>query len=160
VRGAELILEQPAYEQLTVVQLRRIARENHIKLPVGVNKADIIRRLSEPPSLAPTKPSAETIPEILTVPSAEPLREPRRFSPFSRLSADFAAPSKRPSGYYNEEYGTSNPAVPEMLPPGFAGMGVVSWRYSPMGMAFCARRIAHPDRAMFTCPSRRSAVFA
>jgi len=112
-------LEQPAYEQLTVLQLRRIARENHVKLPAGVNKADIISRLNGAPSFAP------------------PPEAPKSFSlPLPQRRAEYTPRPRRPSGYYNEEYGTSNPAVPEMLAAGVCGDGGGVLELQPDGYGF------------------------
>ncbi len=99
-------MEQSAHESLqtlTVVALRKLAREKQVKLPAGVNKADIIARLAEP------------------TPIARPL---------------FPVRPHRDTGYYNEQYGTSNPAVPEMLEAGLCGNGGGVLELQPDGYGF------------------------
>ncbi len=89
---------------MTVARLREIARENKVRLPYGVNKAQIVQLLSsrlreEPEELAPR--SAQDMADEDSIGLYKP----------------------KPLGFYDEEYGTSNPVVPRMLKAGLLGSG-------------------------------------
>jgi len=84
-----------AIERMTVMQLRELAKEKKVRLPYGVNKAQIVELLSRETDV---QPADEQEPEI-------GLYKPK------------------PLGYYNEEYGTSNPVVPRMIKAGLLGSG-------------------------------------
>ena len=84
-------------ENMTVVQLRELAREKKVRLPYGVNKAQIVQLLSGQN-------------EQDAAPAQEPEGEIGLYKP-------------KPLGYYNEEYGTSNPVVPRMIKAGLLGSG-------------------------------------
>ena len=89
-----------SFNRMTVVQLRELAKEKKVRLPGGVNKAQIVELLAS--SL-----SAETVQSEKT-----PIDE-----------SDIGLYKPKPLGYYNEEYGTSNPVVPKMLEAGLLGGG-------------------------------------
>ena len=89
-----------SFNRMTVVQLRELAKEKKVRLPGGVNKAQIVELLSS--SL-----SAEAAQSEKT-----PIDE-----------SDIGLYKPKPLGYYNEEYGTSNPVVPKMLEAGLLGGG-------------------------------------
>ena len=89
-----------SFNRMTVVQLRELARERKVRLPGGVNKAQIVELLSS--SL-----SAEAAQSEKT-----PIDE-----------SDIGLYKPKPLGYYNEEYGTSNPVVPKMMEAGLLGGG-------------------------------------
>ena len=80
---------------MTVVQLRELAKERRVRLPYGVNKAQIVELLSRD--------------EPKTDAQAE--------------SEEIGLYKPKPLGYYNEEYGTSNPVVPRMIKAGLLGSG-------------------------------------
>ena len=80
---------------MTVVQLRELAKEKRVRLPYGVNKAQIVELLSRDEQKTDTQAESEEI----------GLYKPK------------------PLGYYNEEYGTSNPVVPRMIKAGLLGSG-------------------------------------
>ena len=82
-------------ERMTVVQLRELAKERRVRLPYGVNKAQIVELLSRD--------------EPKTDAQAE--------------SEEIGLYKPKPLGYYNEEYGTSNPVVPRMIKAGLLGAG-------------------------------------
>ncbi len=82
-------------ERMTVVQLRELAKEKRVRLPYGVNKAQIVELLSRG--------------EPKTDAQAE--------------SEEIGLYKPKPLGYYNEEYGTSNPVVPRMIKAGLLGSG-------------------------------------
>ena len=82
-------------ERMTVVQLRELAKEKRVRLPYGVNKAQIVELLSRDEPKTDAKAESEEI----------GLYKPK------------------PLGYYNEEYGTSNPVVPRMIKAGLLGSG-------------------------------------
>ena len=84
-------------ERMTVVQLRELAREKRVRLPYGVNKAQIVQLLS-----------AQEEPQ----PADEPETE-----------GEIGLYKPKPLGYYNEEYGTSNPVVPRLIKAGLLGAG-------------------------------------
>jgi len=83
---------------MTVVQLRELAKERKVRLPYGVSKAQIVELLRREPAKCEPEQQAEDEPEI-------GLYKPK------------------PLGYYNEEYGTSNPVVPRMIKAGLLGSG-------------------------------------
>ena len=80
---------------MTVVQLRELAKERCVRLPYGVNKAQIVELLSR------GEPKADAQAE----------------------SEEIGLYKPKPLGYYNEEYGTSNPVVPRMIKAGLLGSG-------------------------------------
>ena len=82
-------------ERMTVVQLRELAKERCVRLPYGVNKAQIVELLSR--------------------------GEPKKEAP--EQSEEIGLYKPKPLGYYNEEYGTSNPVVPRMIKAGLLGSG-------------------------------------
>ncbi len=82
-------------ERMTVVQLRELAKERCVRLPYGVNKAQIVELLSRGEAKTDAPEQSEEI----------GLYKPK------------------PLGYYNEEYGTSNPVVPRMIKAGLLGSG-------------------------------------
>ncbi len=81
-------------EHMTVVQLRELAKEKKVRLPYGVNKAQIVQLLRE----------------------QNPAQEPEQ-------DAEIGLYKPKPLGYYNEEFGTSNPVVPRMIKAGLLGSG-------------------------------------
>ena len=89
-----------SFNRMTVVQLRELAKEKKVRLPGGVNKAQIVELLSS--SL-----------------SAEAAQSEK--TPIDETEIGLYKP--KPLGYYNEEYGTSNPVVPKMLEAGLLGGG-------------------------------------
>ncbi len=92
-------------ERMTVVQLRELAKERRVRLPYGVNKAQIVQLLSgDKPQEKETAHGAEDT-DALDGPEEIGLYKPK------------------PLGYYNEEYGTSNPVVPRMIKAGLLGSG-------------------------------------
>ena len=92
------------YEHMTVARLREIARENKVRLPYGVNKAQIVQLLS-----------------------SRLREEPDELPPASVQDAadedGIGLYKPKPLGFYDEEYGTSNPVVPRMLKAGLLGSG-------------------------------------
>lgn len=113
-----------SFHHMTVVQLRELAKENKVRLPYGVNKAQIVDLLSrrllseqedrppEPSESGKTGPDAPRAAEMCRA-----IEEDERIGLYK----------PKPPGYYNEEYGTSNPVVPKMLKAGLldAGSGVL-----------------------------------
>ena len=75
-------------ERMTVVQLRELAKERQVRLPYGVSKAQIVELLS---------------------------RESEKAQPQVEDEQEIGLYKPKPLGYYNEEYGTSNPVVPRMI---------------------------------------------
>ena len=96
-----------SYEHMTVARLREIARENRVKLPYGVNKAQIVQLLC----------------------SSMPREEAKKSEPQAKEASVFSEEEgiglykPKPLGFYDEEYGTSNPVVPRMLKAGLLGSG-------------------------------------
>ena len=84
---------------MTVVQLRELARANKVRLPYGVNKAQMVETLFRQlgSGMKPAQAPAE--------------------------QADIGLYKPKPLGFYDEEYGTSNPVVPQMLKAGLLGSG-------------------------------------
>ena len=93
---------------MTVVQLRELAKEKKVRLPYGVNKAQMVRLLSGQTAIDKQEADSEEI----------GLYKPK------------------PLGYYNEEYGTSNPVVPRMLKAGLLGAGQGVLEVQPGGYGF------------------------
>ena len=82
-------------ERMTVVQLRELAKEKKVRLPYGVNKAQIVQLLSTQDADKPVEPE----------------------------DGEIGLYKPKPFGYYNEEYGTSNPVVPRLIKAGLLGTG-------------------------------------
>ena len=97
-------------ERMTVVQLRELAREKKIRLPNGVNKAQMVALLNQ--ATAPQQ------------------QEPPREEP------EIGLYKPKPLGYYNEEFGTSNPVVPRMIKAGLLGEGQGVLEVQPGGYGF------------------------
>ena len=106
-------------ERMTVVQLRELAKERRVRLPYGVNKAQIVELLSRD--------------EPKTDAQAE--------------SEEIGLYKPKPLGYYNEEYGTSNPVVPRMIKAGLlgAGQGVLEVQAGGYGFLRAANCSPGPD---------------
>ena len=83
-------------ERMTVVQLRELAKEKKVRLPYGVNKAQIVQMLSTREEDKPDEPETD---------------------------GEIGLYKPKPLGYYNEEYGTSNPVVPRLIKAGLLGTG-------------------------------------
>ena len=124
------------FNHMTVVQLRQLAREKKVRLPVGVNKAQIVdlltRELLRGSTEIAAEPVPQTVPMPVPVPSAKAAFSPRAgAASAARAQEDAAAEADaeiglykpKPLGYYNEEYGTSNPVVPKMLRAGLLDSG-------------------------------------
>ncbi|MBR5287035.1 MAG: transcription termination factor Rho [Clostridia bacterium] len=88
---------------MTVARLREIARENKVRLPYGVNKAQIVQLLS-------SRLKEET-------------EEPVRREAVLCEDDGIGLYKPKPLGFYDEEYGTSNPVVPRMIKAGLLGSG-------------------------------------
>ena len=88
-----------SYAHMTVLQLRELAKEKRIRLPYGVNKAQIVELLSRQDE--PEQPALTACAEDEEIGLYKP----------------------KPLGYYDEEYGTSNPVVPRMLKAGLLAPG-------------------------------------
>ena len=128
---------------MTVVQLRELAREKKVRLPYGVNKAQIVELLGrelEPAAGKEWAGPAHEAPSGVS-PAALQAAASAQSGPSAREDAGHAAPAQcaahvgasaqcapdgsaacdeqdderiglykpKPLGYYNEEYGTSNP---------------------------------------------------
>jgi len=92
-------------ERMTVVQLRELAKERRVRLPYGVNKAQIVQLLSDE--------TPKTQESISSLDGTDALDGPEEIGLYK----------PKPLGYYNEEYGTSNPVVPRMIKAGLLGSG-------------------------------------
>ncbi|MBR3795589.1 MAG: transcription termination factor Rho [Clostridia bacterium] len=92
-------------ERMTVVQLRELAKERRVRLPYGVNKAQIVQLLC-----TQAQQSSENARSMDKADELECAEEIGLYKP-------------KPLGYYNEEYGTSNPVVPRMIKAGLLGSG-------------------------------------
>lgn len=167
---------------MTVVQLRELARERKVRLPYGVNKAQIVELLGRELETATlhdgaqhpldaqdraTTPRAAFAQRLATVQPA--LEEAgasleREAASVQRATGVQPAPlaqetpglcdepdderiglyKPKPLGYYNEEYGTSNPVVPKMLKAGLlaAGQGVLE--VQPGGYGFLRAQNCSP----------------
>ncbi len=86
------------------------------------------RSYSQRPATSPAGESARSYPQR---PATGPAGESARNNP-----ARPAANSPRPEGYYNAEYKTSNPAVPELLAAGECGEGAGVLEIQPDGYGF------------------------
>jgi len=115
-----------SYERMTVVQLRELAREKKVRLPYGVNKAQIVEMLSTAVCPAPIKRDTQDVDEITDDDSEIGLYKPK------------------PLGYYNEEFGTSNPVVPRMIKAGLLGSGQGVLEVQPGGYGFLRAQNCSP----------------
>ena len=110
--GAEIKLESArTYQNMTVVQLRELARANKVRLPYGVNKAQMVETLFRQLGSG-----------------AKPKNPPRQ--------PEIGLYKPKPFGFYDEEYGTSNPVVPQMLKAGLLGSGRGLLEVQPGGYGF------------------------
>ena len=122
-----------AYEKMTVVQLRELAREKKVRLPHGVNKAQIVHLLS--------KQSENT--EGMLPRQAERRSFAQEYSPaFDEGEIGLYKP--KPLGYYNEEFGTSNPVVPRLIKAGLLGSGQGVLEIQPGGYGFLRAQNCSP----------------
>ena len=108
------------FEHMTVARLREIARENKVRLPYGVNKAQIVELLS---SRLLREAGA---PAVAVAPSRAVDNEDDGIGLYK----------PKPLGFYDEEYGTSNPVVPKMLKAGLLGSGQGVLEVQPGGYGF------------------------
>lgn len=97
---------------MTVVQLRELARVNKVRLPYGVNKAQMVETLFRQLGSG-------------MKPAQAPAEQP-----------DIGLYKPKPLGFYDEEYGTSNPVVPQMLKAGLLGSGHGLLEVQPGGYGF------------------------
>ncbi|MBS5681053.1 MAG: transcription termination factor Rho, partial [Clostridiales bacterium] len=95
---------------MTVVQLRELARANKVRLPYGVNKAQMVETLFR---------------QLGSGEKEEPAEKP-----------EIGLYKPKPFGFYDEEYGTSNPVVPQMLKAGLLGSGRGLLEVQPGGYGF------------------------
>lgn len=113
-----------SFQHMTVVQLRELAREKKVRLPYGVNKAQMVellgRELAPAPQAVQEPCPAATFEADCAVDAADGADEPVQ-------DEEIGLYKPKPLGYYNEEYGTSNPVVPKMLKAGLldGGEGVL-----------------------------------
>lgn len=118
---------------MTVVQLRELARANKVRLPYGVNKAQMVETLFR--QLGSGMKPAQAPPE----------------------QPDIGLYKPKPLGFYDEEYGTSNRSCRRCSRRGCWAAAMACWRCSPAATAFCARRTERPARTTSMFPSRRFA---
>ena len=114
-----------SYERMTVVQLRELAREKKVRLPYGVNKAQIVELLSRTGC-----PAASTCVQR----TDEELED----------DGEIGLYKPKPLGYYNEEFGTSNPVVPRMIKAGLLGTGQGILEVQPGGYGFLRAQNCSP----------------
>ena len=110
---------------MTVVQLRELAREKKVRLPYGVNKAQIVELLSRTGC-----PAASTCVQR----TDEELED----------DGEIGLYKPKPLGYYNEEFGTSNPVVPRMIKAGLLGTGQGILEVQPGGYGFLRAQNCSP----------------
>ena len=103
-------------QNMTVVQLREYAREKKVRLPYGVNKAKLIELLNHE------------------------LREEQK----EEESGEIGLYKPKPLGFYDEEYGTSNPVVPKMLKAGLLAGGRGVLEVQPGGYGFLRTQNCSP----------------
>lgn len=101
---------------MTVVQLRAYAREKKVRLPYGVNKAKLVELLNHE------------------------LREEQK----EEESGEIGLYKPKPLGFYDEEYGTSNPVVPKMLKAGLLAGGRGVLEVQPGGYGFLRTQNCSP----------------
>lgn len=101
---------------MTVVQLREYAREKKVRLPYGVNKAKLIELLNHE------------------------LREEQK----EEESGEIGLYKPKPLGFYDEEYGTSNPVVPKMHKAGLLAGGRGVLEVQPGGYGFLRTQNCSP----------------
>lgn len=104
-------------ERMTVVQLRELAKEKKVRLPYGVNKAQMVALLNQ-----------QCAPQVAD--ACEAAADERG------EDSEIGLYKPKPLGYYNEEYGTSNPVVPRMIKAGLLGSGQGVLEVQPGGYGF------------------------
>ncbi len=145
---------------MTVVQLRALARENRVRLPGGVNKAQIIDLLASrlPEADRPAARDAQDAPRTQDQRTEAAAELAVAFAPQARAAqvcareeaaaaeedAELGLYKPKPLGYYNEEYGTSNPVVPKMLRSGLLGSGEGVLEAQPGGYGFLRAQNCSP----------------
>ena len=115
-----------SYERMTVVQLRELAREKKVRLPYGVNKAQIVEMLS--------RTGSAVVPTASVTEEDEPAED----------DGEIGLYKPKPLGYYNEEFGTSNPVVPRMIKAGLLGSGQGVLEVQPGGYGFLRAQNCSP----------------
>lgn len=122
-------MEEIPYVHMTVMQLRALCKQRAIRLPAGIKKAQIIEKIcaqdeqnrqDQPAHAAAAAPVPHASVSRVQRPAVTPYRPART----------------RFAGYYNEEYGTSNPAVPQMLEAGLCADGAGVLEMQPDGYGF------------------------
>ena len=112
-------------EHMTVVQLRELAREKKVRLPYGVNKAQMVALLNE-------------------ASSGENARSGSSGCAGAEREEEIGLYKPKPLGYYNEEFGTSNPVVPRMIKAGLLGDGQGVLEVQPGGYGFLRKSNCSP----------------
>ena len=107
-------------DRMTVVQLRELAREKKVRLPYGVNKAQMVALLNQQCCAY-----AGAAADAAKNPDTERDEE-----------GEIGLYKPKPPGYYNEEFGTSNPVVPRMIKAGLLGSGQGVLEVQPGGYGF------------------------
>ena len=119
------------FEHMTVARLREIARENKVRLPYGVNKAQIVELLSN-------RLLREASAPAVNIPAYQNAQQPEEADDGIGLY------KPKPLGFYDEEYGTSNPVVPRMLKAGLLGSGQGVLEVQPGGYGFLRAQNCSP----------------
>jgi len=130
------------FEHMTVARLREIARENKVRLPYGVNKAQIVELLSSRLPQEAGAPDAGTQKMAETPETAQESRAKAAAAAFADDGIGLYKP--KPLGFYDEEYGTSNPVVPRMLKAGLLGSGQGILEVQPGGYGFLRAQNCSP----------------
>lgn len=121
---------------MTVVQLRELARENKVRLPYGVSKAQIVDLLHRSLDAQEAQTPPDATPAMPALTAAEPA--------IPEQEAEIGLYKPKPLGYYDEEYGTSNPVVPRMLKAGLLGEGQGVLEVQPGGYGFLRAQNCSP----------------
>ena len=142
-----------AFESMTVVDLRQIARENGVKLSAGISKQGIVERLCEAlvreeeapapaPAPAPAAPAHRTA-SIISDDEDTPVLTPN--APFMRASAE--QPAARPAAAAPAAPAVNRGNVPGTNKPAFTLEGARAWHnprtyQQPSGSTYAQRPAA------------------
>lgn len=117
-------MQNAELQAMTVIQLRKLAKENHVKLSAGIDKAGIVERVAaalaakETTDAPEAAPAAEATPEeaeVQAVPEAEEAETPKPVQPAlheASVSADVTsvAPGSGFRSWNTQEQGSYRPA--------------------------------------------------
>ncbi len=124
---------QEPYQNMTVVQLRELARANKVRLPYGVNKAQMVETLFR---------------QLRSGTEAEE-------APAESRKSGCTSPSR--SGFMTRNTARATRSCRRCSRRGCWRADAACWRYSPAATVFCGRRTERRDRTISMCRLHRFA---